>query len=152
MERCLACLLLVLVACSDATGQARGGQQLLQVESGGACSDPSQHRWQDLYACYFGPAAKASCTAQNSCHGAADQPGAQASGFTCAATRDSCWRGITAKIVPPGAAQDPTSSALYLALRKSDGTGTMPKGSAFVFQPSDLDRIAAWIKDGAKDD
>lgn len=164
---------LALVACSDATGGVQGGQPLAIDPCQASLASGSGHRWQDLYACYFGPTGKASCASQGICHGAPDQLGAQFSSFVCGPSKDACWQGMTAagSIVPAGGTKDGTETILYGSLRKQDGSGLMPcspvitplpdgganttcGGSAagnYVFTPDDLARIVAWIQEGAQD-
>lgn len=168
---------LALAACTDATGGVQGGEPLavdpcqVSLKQSGA-----GHRWQDLYACYFGPTGKASCAAQGVCHGAPDQAGAQFSTFVCGPSKDACWQGMTSSIVPPKGATDGTKTALYFSLRRQDGTATpatdnmpcnpvtMPAadggsnvtcslsaGANYVFTSDDLARIVAWIQEGAQD-
>jgi hypothetical protein len=133
---------ILLVGCSDATGGLRGGQSLI----GDPCAAGGGHGWHDLYSCYFGPEGKASCAAQGTCHGTSSSQGARLSGgFVCGPSKDSCWAGLAVF-------NDPTLTQFYAALRKTDGTGTMPKSSSFTFQPDDLARIRAWIQQGAQND
>jgi hypothetical protein len=109
----------------------------------------SGNRWQDLYACYFGPAGIANCSLKSTCHVA----GPNAAGFwTCGTTLDSCYQGlISSSIVPDGGMMDPTMTVFYSSLRTTDGFGgTMPYEPADVaFTPDDMMRIGAWIKSGA---
>jgi hypothetical protein len=166
-----------LFACSDATGSLRGGDYVFDagaaLTTGDANVGPSTacqaggansgSRWQDLYACFFGPAAPSSCTSSGICHGASDQAGTLGSGFVCGPSSDACWQGMTTPVssgfqplVPPAGATDATTTMLYSALRKPDPGNTlnnMPFSPAtFVFQTDDLTRIKAWIQAGAKND
>jgi hypothetical protein len=167
---------LALAACTDATGSVQGGEPLavdpcqVSLQQSGA-----GHRWQDLYACYFGPTGKASCTAQSVCHGAPDQAGAVFSTFVCGSSSDACWQGMTSSIVS-AKATDATRTILYLSLRKQGvttgaATNNMPcnpvttttadggvttacslaAGGTYVFTADDLARIVAWIQEGAQD-
>jgi hypothetical protein len=137
-----------VVACSDASPTVTGGEPLVAdtCRSGGPNGG---HRWQDMYACYFGPSGTASCGARSGCHGSASELGTKLSGFLCGTSADACWQGMMrSQIVPSGGTPDATQvHLLKVTLRKSDGTGTMPKSSSFVFQPEDLARISAWIQD-----
>ena len=114
--------------------------------------------WGDLYRDYFGPSGKASCAGNGQCHGASSEQGAQSSNFVCPGTAAGCYQGITstsAGLVTPGdTTTDPTTTTLYLTLRKECNLGgVMPKSPADVyFTPSDLNRITAWIKAGAPND
>jgi hypothetical protein len=135
-----------ICACSDATHVVSGGDPLV-VDGCQPGGTNGGHRWQDLYACYFGPSGQASCGSRSGCHGAADQLGSKASSYVCGPSADACWQGITKGQVPKGGAPDWTKVPLYNTLRKPDGSGTMPRMSTFVFQQADLDRIGAWIQD-----
>jgi hypothetical protein len=172
MYRCtimLAITALSLIGCGDATNTVQGGDPLFKaggsavIPEGGSsvtsadCQPGGTHggdRWQDLYACFFGPSGGASCGLQGaSCHGTSTSTGVAASGgFVCGQTQDACWMGMTSTIVPAGSASAPKSTRLYGALRKPDGTGLMPLNSSFVFQANDLSRIASWIQAGAQND
>jgi hypothetical protein len=156
MRRSLGLLGLISMAlfgCVSATETVTGETPLLvdPCQGGGANAG---NRWQDLYACYFGPSGQASCGSRNGCHGAPDQLGARASNFVCGPTAEACWNGVTAAFIPKGGLTDAGITAketvLYGTLRKSDGTGLMPLNSTYVFQPADLVRIADWIEQGAQ--
>lgn len=113
--------------------------------------------WVDLHRDFFGPTGRASCAGDGACHGAANQPGAKATGYVCAGGRDECYAGIVnerTKLVIPGDTTTPANkSFLHLVLRKSDGTGLMPKRPPeFVFTVGDMARIDAWIQRGAPND
>jgi hypothetical protein len=58
------------------------------------------------------------------------------------------------KLVTPGdATKPPEQTSLYIVLRKSDGTGIMPKRpETVVFSPDDMARIATWLRRGAPND
>jgi hypothetical protein len=158
--------------CTNATGGVSGGDPLVADP----CAGQTTHTWTDLYACYFGPMGKASCSAQSFCHGTAGADGTAQSGFLCGGSQEACWKGMTAagSIVPSQGSMKPTQTLLYGSLRKALGgsvTGTMPcnpetthdpdggstitcsadQGSTFAFTQSDLDRITAWIEEGAQD-
>ncbi len=128
---------------------------LVYLDAGPACAPDGGHggsRWQDLYACYFGPSGVAGCGTMADCHGSASDDGALSSGgFVCSPTDvTACWQSAIASIVPEGGAPDPTSTLLYVSLRKSDGTGSMPLvPMSLVFQTGDMARIAAWVTSGA---
>jgi hypothetical protein len=114
--------------------------------SGGAHSGS---RWQDLYACYFGPTGIANCALNGSCHVA----GPNAAGtWVCGPSSDSCYQGlISSPVVPEGGTMAAMMTLLYTSLRTSDGFGgTMPLDPADVsFTPDDMSRIATWIQSGA---
>jgi hypothetical protein len=116
----------------------------------------SGSRWQDLYACYFGPSGVASCGSQGTaCHGSADALGATtALHFLCGTTSYTCWQGmIDAMAVPDGGSTQPTGTLLYSVLRKRSGNNilsTMPLGSTYTFSPAAVAQITAWIEQGAQ--
>jgi hypothetical protein len=151
-------LVAALCGCSDATGTVQGGEALL-VDPCAGTGGAAPHTWSALYACYFGPTGKASCSAQGICHGSATQTGSQISGFVCGTSSQECWQGMTQGMCSGGAVppcpivqsgQDPTRTGLYMNLRKSDGTGNMPLNSGFTFTADDMARISAWIQEGAQ--
>jgi hypothetical protein len=141
------------IGCGDAPDSAQGGEALLTVEAGADAPvcPPKSQTWADLYACYFGPTARSSCTAAGICHGDSTMLGARSSGYVCGHTQQDCFKGMTAmgSIVPAGGADDPKTTGLYVAIRKFDGSGTMPKNSSFVFTQEDVAIISAWITNGA---
>ncbi len=108
--------------------------------------------WGDLYADFFGPSGAASCAGTpGGCHG--DSSSAGAGTWVCGATQNTCYTGLTsAGLVSP--TSDPTSTLLYSALRKQCGGGlnAMPQSPPFVFTPSDMARIEAWISAGTPND
>jgi hypothetical protein len=119
--------------------------------SGGAHSGS---RWQDLYACYFGPTGIANCAFNGSCH--VDPP---TNFWSCGTSKDSCYQGLTSSgvfFVPDGGMMDPTTTSFYNALRTVDMNGVIGGGlmpgyplDGVFFTPDDMSRIAAWIKLGA---
>lgn len=162
----IAPLALAFAACGNATDTVQGGQALIVDPCAGG-----GHRWQDLYACFFGPTGKASCGGQGVCHGA---PGDY--GFVylqCGTSRD-CRTSIMGYT---GSPTDPTQASLFKILRSNTngdeptppGLPKMPciyqaggipmktlcgkpNGIAYTFTPDDLARIAAWIQAGAPND
>ncbi|MBK6695530.1 MAG: hypothetical protein IPG50_25450 [Myxococcales bacterium] len=124
----------------------------------GAAARPTGSSFEELFRDYFGATGQATCAGDGACHGAADQPGAIASGgYICPPTsRDECYAGITNKqtqLVIPGDTTTPVASRyLHVILRKSDGTGIMPKRPPFVFDELDMARIDAWLLRGAPND
>jgi hypothetical protein len=84
-------VLVCLVGCTDATGSVSGGTPLLPAEEAGS----GGVTWTSLYGDFFGPTGQASCTSQSVCHGAANQAGAEVSGFVCGPTKEACWQGMT---------------------------------------------------------
>jgi hypothetical protein len=164
------------LACTTATGGVVGGDPIAAGPAAeGPCSG-SSHTWTDLYECYFGPTGKGSCVGQSFCHGAPTQLGAQMSAFTCGPSKDGCWQGMTTpgSIVPMGGTADGTKTVLYGSLRKiinGHAVGLMPcnpqsvpqadggttincsatQGGTYAFGQGDLERITAWIQEGAQD-
>lgn len=159
----LAFMAFAVAACSDATGSVRGGEPLFDptpptvntAHDGGAGGGST---WTDLYRDFFGPSGQASCAKNGgNCHGGEQETGTIASGMVCSQTsKDDCHNGMTraASIVPPAGSATPDQTQLYAIVRKAppNSGGTMPKSSAFAFTPADLQRIADWIKAGARND
>jgi hypothetical protein len=178
--RRLTCLVALLVslaaagggigACTNATGEIQGGEELFDGASPAPVDTPDVGTvtWTDLYDSYFGPTAQASCTAvANGCHMSLGDLGAQGSGYVCGATKDSCWTGITTSAipgsfspaVPMGGTTSPMATILYKSLHPAgvQTAGQMPLSSAdggagYAFTPLDFARIAAWIDQGAAND
>ena len=162
-------------ACAVASGEVTGGQPVFDAGSNAppdptdAAADSPQgpSTWTALYADYFGPTGLANCSSLSTCHGSAMATGAGTSGFVCGTSKDECWQGMTVgtncvAAVPPcpivqGKVAETTG--LYNNLHKVDATGkqtgTMPLNGAtltakgYVFSPSDVARISAWIAQGA---
>ena len=159
-----------LVACSSAPLSENGGEALFDAapsdDDASVCSATSEDagsgtEWSDLYRDYFGPTGKASCAGTGQCHGSTSQAGYLSSNYACPDTADACYAGITATTVSPqlvtvgDTTSDPTTSNLYLTLRKCSGSGpnSMPQQPAtLMFTTGDMARIAAWIKAGAPND
>jgi len=148
------------LGCSDAPQTVQGGEPLT-VDPCAPNGSHSGNRWQDLYACYFGPSGTASCGSQGtSCHATAKSLGAViglnlAYKFVCGPTPGACWQGlIDSMAVPAGGAADPTSTVFYSALRKGpqgpNDPPQMPLNSPYTFSPAALAQISAWIQQGAK--
>jgi hypothetical protein len=157
----IAPLALAFAACGNATDTVQGGQALIADPCAGG-----GHRWQDLYACFFGPTGKASCGGQGVCHGAPGDQGAQLGAFQCGTSRD-CWVSSTAFLSPdptkilrsntngddPTPPNQPKMPCVYQAGGISRKTLCgKPNGIAYTFTPDDLARIAAWIQAGAMND
>jgi hypothetical protein len=160
-------LVIFLGACTNAPGTEEGGDERFDASAStsstggdGGCGAPTTAGdagagWGDLYADFFGPAAVSGCAgAVGQCHGESSGLGAQASDFVCAGGASGCYTGITASaagLVTVGDTKDdPTTSTLYLTLRKSCGGGSMPKEPAsFAFSAADMARITDWIGAGA---
>ncbi|MGA7119329.1 MAG: hypothetical protein WBY94_04485 [Polyangiaceae bacterium] len=147
----------LLSGCSDAPDTVTGGDPLTvdPCQSGGANSG---NRWQDLYACYFGPSGPGSCGGLgSSCHASSTSTGGVF--FVCGQSADECWNGLIAKgVVPDGGATDPTMTELYLALHKEGVTGAplnnMPRSPSvdmptYTFSKPVIAQISQWIQQGA---
>lgn len=114
----------------------------------------------DLYRDFFGPTGQASCAGDGLCHGGPDKAGALgSSGYVCGSDKDACYAAMTGTpgLVTSQDTTDPTKSTLYLVARhrRPDGTlaGSMPKRPVrYVFSTASMERIATWIKNGAKND
>ncbi|HZU82343.1 MAG TPA: hypothetical protein VE987_05485 [Polyangiaceae bacterium] len=98
-------------------------------------------RWQDLYACYFGPTGITNCALTGECHGV---DGGANYIWECDPTPDACWQGIQSLVT----ATTP-SGQLYPNLRKNGGTGNMPLVPPYTFSVDDLNRIVSWLDGGA---
>ena len=154
-------------ACSDAHGTVSGGEARFDASIGGesladgatctladANTDAgSGHAWTDLYRDYFGPAGKASCAGDGTCHGDDTQAGAKASDYICGHDADTCYTGITSPraglVVAGDTTTDPKSTSLYAILRKKCGGGSMPRKPEFAFDAPDIQRIVDWMHAGA---
>jgi hypothetical protein len=141
---------------ADASQGTGGDAGALNYLDGSAQCAPDAshggHRWQDLYTCYFGGTGIAACGTMSGCHGNPSDEGVLSSdGFMCdPADAGACWQSMTSVLVPDGSASDPVDTTLYTALRKTDGTGSMPLVPvSLVFQTGDMARISAWITSGA---
>jgi hypothetical protein len=86
----------------------------------------------------------------NCCGQITSDAGAEAAAAECAASFPP--------VVPQGGASDPTTTTLWTALRGVDpkkvvGLHNMPftstPGQGYTFSAADLDRISAWIEEGA---
>ncbi len=161
------------IACGDAPQTFEGGAPLFDARVGfqesdagdAACiaTDVAGATWAALYADMFGPASIGQCgdatrTGTNgtaSCHHDSTGTGAQASGFVCGDTQQSCYDGITSpnaqfvgqQVVVPCS---PETSYLTQVLRH-DGGGIMPfYPETAVFSDADMARVRAWIASGAQ--
>src|SRR5512140_1093248 len=75
------------LACTDASGTVSGGDLTFAAGApaviAAADAGPGAGtgtKFSDLYRDFFGPGGAAKCAGNGQCHGAADQPGAMASG------------------------------------------------------------------------
>lgn len=132
-------------------GEADAGISAYCLEAG---SRGDGSRFTDLYRDFFGPTGGASCSAASICH-VDGGTGLKTSGYECAPDQNGCWASMTSSIVPEGGASMPETTTLYRALRKAPptaGSGPMPRNSTYAFCPTDLERIATWIQNGAPND
>lgn len=114
---------------------------------------PGPSTWTGLYTDYFASGAAASCSAGD-CHGATGQSGVTVSKFVCA-DQAACYASITGDshlVIVSQDMADPAKARLLTTLRQQSNKGRMPSSSTFVFYPTDVTRIEAWISDGARND
>jgi hypothetical protein len=151
-----------ILACS-APQTATGGEMrfdaaLPEGSAAGCGTDGMETTWNALYTDYFG--AKwpdgPGCAGNEHCHGAAEQPGAQASAFVCGHSKDECFAGITGTRAGLVNAATPASSGLVGILRHvKDGktVGIMPlQPTTCIFSDAAIQRIEAWMAAGANND
>ncbi len=139
---------------------------------GEGCSplaDPSAPAtFTTLYTNYFGPSptAKASCSfVKNGCHASTLEPGGNATNYACSPmSKDECYASLTSAAaqnesnVPLVVAGNVDASYLPRVLRQVDeplvpGLLRMPLSpNSVAMCPSDIDRVKAWIANGAKND
>ena len=158
----------------DAPQSVQGGDTLFDAgtlpqalppgcDAGCLAQAPANATWTALYKDLFGPAGIGQCgdttrtgvNGTTSCHHAAGDNGAVASGFICGDTQQSCYDGITSpqanfigqQVV---VACSPCGSYLTQVLRH-DGGGIMPYfPENVVFSDGDMARVSAWIAAGAQ--
>ncbi len=138
-------------AAPEGDGGADAGVSAYCLEAG---SRGDGTRFTDLYRDFFGPTGGASCSAASICH-VDGGTGFQTSGYECVPDQNGCWASMTSTIVPDGGTSMPETTTLYRALRKAPptpGSGPMPRNSTYAFCPADLERIATWIQNGARND
>jgi hypothetical protein len=121
-----------------------------------------------LYNDYFGPSptAKASCSyVKNGCHATTGEPGGNATNYACSPTsKDDCYASLTSANaknesgIPLVVAGDPNASYLPRVLRQANEPFNptllrMPlQPDTVAMCPSDIERVKAWIANGAKND
>lgn len=156
MNRVVSLLLLSCVACATASGEVSGGEPRFDAGSS-AFADADPQSWTGLYRDLFGPNGRGSCSATNSCHGSAAQPGAQQSGFVCP-DKTGCLEALKSAdsgLIRESDAMKPEGSNFYGILRKrTNGAviGIMPKSPQYVFTDDELARVKAWIAKGSPND
>jgi hypothetical protein len=157
--------LLPVTACISASPNETGGALRFDTsplvgDSGASCGSATAdagdgHAFSDLYRDYFGPTGAASCAGTGVCHGAASQPGAQASGYVCAPDANGCYQGmVSAQLIDPThTSTPPEDTFLWGTIRKCTGGGAMPKQPAsYMFSAASLARIHDWLAAGAPND
>lgn len=168
--RWLAAFALALTGCGDATGNVEGGGDRFDAAApntpapandeicGANGPSGSGTTFTDLYRDVFGPTGGASCAKFGTCHGAADQTGAQVSrGFVCDSQAGCRATMFTANppLVKPADFPSPQTSLLIQTLRHrtADGTlvGIMPDQPKCVLSQDAIARIQTWISGGALD-
>lgn len=105
---------------------------------------PPAMTWTKLYTGYFGPGTPGHC-GNSGCHGATR------AGFSCGATKTSCFSGLVAAgLVSPAS---PSSSRLGDPLQSPLAWfgGPMPKDNA-VANPAAAQAVTAWLTAGAHND
>jgi hypothetical protein len=117
--------------------------------------------WSSLYRDYFGPTGRASCAGTGSCHGTSSGQGAEVSSFLCPSGDGgvkACWASMTSRgangadLLTPDASF--SASSLDSVLCQQGGGfmpagGTLAGGCAYIFSPTDLDRLEDWFNAGA---
>lgn len=163
----LASIALGLAACADATGEVRGGDLAFDpvpppAAQPNACpavdttDAGSGTTWTDLYRDLFGPTGAAKC-ASTTCHGSAGTSAARI-GVLCV-DQQGCRQSLLDRgwIKLPADSEAPEQSAFYTVLRRCDAqqatVGVMPLlPTSYRFSEHSLERITAWLREGAKDD
>jgi len=111
----------------------------------------------DLYTEYFSPSGRGSCAGNDTCHGAADEPGVLASDFICGTDKAQCRATLLSSplgMVVPGNADGSYLVSIIRHTTASGGVaGRMPKAPfTYSFSETGMNRIRGWIAAGAKDD
>jgi hypothetical protein len=166
-------------ACTDADGELRGGlwrdfdaatpEPLVVPITEPTFADAGAESWRGLYRDFFGKRAKSSCAGTGLCHGSPTQAGAKQSNFVCADV-DGCFasmrgsshpepRVLMGPLVADSAKAAPESANLFKAIRYLTPEGVqvpnlnMPLSpSDFYFKNGDIQRMQAWIRNGAQND
>jgi hypothetical protein len=153
-------------ACSDAAGTVTGGEGRFDAQVPQLPPMPSTcgegTTWSSLYKDYFGPTGKGSCSGatgdENNCHLAPTAAGALASnGYTCGATKDTCFTSFKDVLLPPMFGK----AHYFEAVLRQETPQMCPpaclspmplRPPSAVFVACDLDRIRKWADNGAKND
>lgn len=167
------------VACSDASGEVKGGQwrdfdaatpaAFVNKINEPTYEDAMPNTWTGIYRDYFGRRAKSSCAGNGTCHGAPDQAGSQSSSFVCADLA-GCYQSLrSAKhpdprvsmvaLVEAADVAVPSGAYLFRVLRYRNADAIVVEGRGmpqlprdFAFQNADIVRMQDWVKAGAKQD
>ena len=168
-------LVLGVVACSSASGEVSGGGLRPGYDPNSVPTPPPQVQardsgagttWTDLYRDFFGPTGVASCNRTGSCHGTPDKGGSLISNFVCPESNE-CYRTMRmgkhptrgVALVDDTAIAMPDTAFVFSVVRVQAPDGRilnnldMPQQPRdFAFTASELERIKAWIRSGAKND
>lgn len=166
-------------ACSDASGEVKGGRwrdfdaatpaAFVNAISEPTYEDAMPNTWTGIYRDYFGRRAKSSCAGNGTCHGAPDQAGSQSSNFVCADLA-GCYESLRRSKHPDDRVSKvslveeadialPGGAYLFRVLRyrnadaivvENRGMPQLPRD--FAFQNVDIVRMQDWVKSGAKQD
>jgi hypothetical protein len=127
----LGCAAIAGIACGNAPGDVNGGTRLFPQPPDCSPTSAGCGSWTHIYACYFdnNTAIDGGCSGGD-CHSDSSGTGAQASGFVCGTTQETCWMGITTGLGGVGGivqANRKMAPALYSAFYK-----TVPKAAPGV--------------------
>lgn len=176
----LALALVSVASCTSASGDVEGGgprpgydassppQLEVPITEPTFAGVPATS-WRGIYRDFFGRRAVSSCAGRTSCHADATGLGAKGSHFICA-DKDSCWDTMrhaidanpsvsTVPLVADSDVAAPQNAYLFrvIRLRTPDGVVhtnlNMPQvPTDFVFKSFEIDRMQAWIRNGALND
>ena len=160
-----------VIACTSASGDVSGGG--LRAGYDPNFVPPAQGRdsgtgttWTDLHRDFFGQTGVASCKGTGACHATPDKGGSPVSNFVCS-DKDECYRTMRmgkhptrgVALVEDSAIANPDSAFLFSTVRVQAADGKiqpnldMPQQPRdFAFTASEIERIKAWIRAGAKND
>ena len=171
-------LVIALVGCASASGDVRGGEPRFDAAAPAPLvvpitedpfTDAPETSWKGIYRDFFGRRAKGSCAGNGTCHDAPGKAGAKLSNFVCADV-DGCYQSLrTAKDPDPKistsalvedkdiAAPDGAYLFTIIRYRTADGTLVPNRGMPqlprdYAYSATEIDRMKAWIKAGAKND
>ncbi len=172
-------LILAFGACSDASGDVKGGQwrdfdaaspaNFVNPISEPTYEDAKPDTWTGIYRDYFGRRAKSSCAGNGTCHGGANENGVKSSNFVCTdlagcyqslrASKHPDPRVSTVSLVENADKTNPSGAYLFRVIRYRNEQAIVVEGRGmpqlprdFAFQNSDVVRMQAWVLAGAKAD